>query len=96
MFEFHSYWSKGWILSKHKAIEVQLMRDSTLICFEIDLEFKGYCHAGPRIDIAFLFHRLTISFPDSRHWNQEANRWKTPEEHEEEAERGTRRGRVLK
>ena len=65
------------------------MRDSTLICFEIDLSYKGHCHAGPMFSIALFFHRLTITLPHSKHWNYDADRWETQEEQEEwETEKG--------
>ena len=78
---FHSLWEKDFgLVTKHKALEMQLMRDGSLIGFELDTTWSGRSHAGPRLSIALLFHRFDITFYDKRHWNYDANRWETPEE----------------
>lgn len=90
--DFKNIWSKDFgYITKHKCLEMQLMRDSNIFTFEFRLEWSGSDHAGPHISIGLLFHSFDISLYDHRHWDYEAERWQTKEEAVAEAAKWAKR-----
>lgn len=69
------YIEKAWKLSKHKSLEVQLSKAGyTLI--GVTFNWDTHCdHAGVRFDLRLFRHFFIIHFYDSRHWNDEENRY---------------------
>lgn len=65
-------YNKSWKVSRYKAIEVQLMRDTELLGFCINLRTKGD-HPGFRFSLGLLFLKFDFQFYDSRHWDYENN-----------------------
>ena len=67
-------WTK--LLTKHKALEIELTRYS-YDAFELYLNtnFAGCDHAGPCLKIAILGYAGSIKLYDTRHWDYENKRW---------------------
>lgn len=72
---------KNWA---NKAWEIEVIQfcPDTLVKLEIDLDFKGSDHAGPRIVMVLLGLSIEAKIYDSRHWFHEENRWFNPGEEE--------------
>lgn len=73
--EFKNIWDKGWRISRHKFLEMQLYQDGTFARCDLDICWKGEDHAGPELHLSLLTYTFLISFYDIRHWNAEENRW---------------------
>ena len=85
-FIIHTPWKQDWKslwfknfgrLSKHKCLEMQLMKENRLIGLRLDFinVFKGWDHAGPDIFISFLGYTFNIHIYDNRHWDYKNNCW---------------------
>jgi hypothetical protein len=59
---------------KHKFWEAQASKDSVLIGFEFNWRFRTD-HAGFQLGADLLGYSIEFSFYDSRHWNEEENRF---------------------
>lgn len=66
-------WS-GETLWKHKFWEAQVMKDSMLVSFEFSWRVRTD-HAGFQLGLGLLGYSIEFSFYDSRHWNEEENRF---------------------
>jgi hypothetical protein len=67
-------------LGKHKAWEVQTdyWGWGRLFELEIDVDWAGSDHAGPRFSLTLLGFMVAAQMYDTRHWDEDNNRW---EEH---------------
>jgi hypothetical protein len=54
-----------------------------LVGFHFDLTPTGRSHAGLYLSAHLLGFEIEFEFYDKRHWNYDAERWATPEEHGE-------------
>lgn len=70
-------WNKTIILSKNKALEVQVWEGAIYDIFHltIDLSWRGSDHAGPSITIGILGWEFICKIYDSRHWNYKKGDW---------------------
>ena len=70
-------WSK--LVSKYKAVEVEVYRSNTIAEFEVGLRFRED-HAGLTVGLGLFSYTLRAQFYDTRHWNYEKKAWETYEE----------------
>jgi hypothetical protein len=79
------FFCKDWKISDHKNLETQLtwFGWSTLFELNIEINWRGRDHAGPRFEIILFGLFFGIQMYDSRHWNYEQNRWYLPEEEQD-------------
>ena len=76
---FEPIWSWNKLVSKHKAIEVEVYRSNTIAQFETRLRFRED-HAGLTFGLGLFSYTLNAQFYDTRHWDYEKKVWKTYEE----------------
>lgn len=74
--KFHSFFTFGGKIAGHKYWEIQSVRDlTTLVDFELDLNWIGRDHSGPSLLIGLLGHYIMCKIYDNRHWDYENNDW---------------------
>jgi hypothetical protein len=72
---FRHIFNRSWLLSKYKAIEIEVVRDPKII-LNFNIYYTTKCnHAGLGIDIGFLSFDGSVRFYDTRHWNYKTNSW---------------------
>jgi len=59
---------------KHKYIEIELYKDSSIICFNFSWTIRQ-SHAGVDIELGLFGYCVHYNFYDNRHWNYEAGRY---------------------
>jgi hypothetical protein len=66
-------------LFENKAFELQISRfdPDELIEFDLDLNWQGHDHAGPRLELTVLGWFFSTKLYDTRHWDYDNNRWAT-------------------
>ena len=77
-FPFPKWVDLSWepLIAKHKAFEFQLTQFETgLFDVNLYLEWNGTDHAGPRFSITLFGLYFCLAVYDTRHWNDEENRW---------------------
>jgi len=72
-------WRNMWCRSyatpfKNKFIELELLKDSTIISFMLRLSTQQ-SHGGLSMEFGLLGYSFNFNFYDNRHWNYEANRY---------------------
>jgi hypothetical protein len=74
--EFKNLWSRAWKPFKNKAFELEITKYAYFF-FEvnIDINFKGEDHAGPRFELNIFGWTVMASLYDTRHWDYETNDW---------------------
>lgn len=81
----YDFFAKTWIVSKNKNLEIQICKWRpvlTLFEFYLDIRFKGRDHAGPYLNIEFFGFAIMVNLYDSRHWDDENNRWEVDQQTE--------------
>lgn len=74
--KWRNLWNKDYIVSCYKVFEIQLAYDPNILFeFFIDLRWKGFDHAGPRLNINFLGFDICLSINDIRHWDVKSGTW---------------------
>lgn len=81
-FSISNPFSRRWIsvynrvlqLSKHKFMEIELMRDSGIISGSVRITARQ-SHAGVYISAGLLGWDIGIDLYDHRHWDRENNCW---------------------
>jgi len=73
-------WS--WKVSKHKAIELEILKSTDIIDFHFSVTHRQD-HAGFDFEIGLLGYNVHFIFYDGRHWNYTLQRW---EEYETNSE----------
>jgi hypothetical protein len=63
-------YNKSWKVTENKSIEIQLIRDSSLLGLTTQLRNKGD-HPGFRFSLSILFITFDFQFYDGRHWDYE-------------------------
>ena len=75
---FSSRWanvfSRSAFLGKHKAVEFEVYRDTTIISLMFRLTARQ-SHGGVILDIGLLGYSVSFQYYDTRHWNDEENRY---------------------
>ena len=75
-------WSHRWntifykekLLAKHKSVEIQIVKDSTIINF--GFRWSARCdHAGVSLDIGLFGYTAMFNYNDTRHWNHKEDRY---------------------
>ena len=77
------YIYRNWHIFGTKNLEFQVSSFGnrfTLLAFEFRLEPWGQSHGGASLVFELLNQYLNISVYDSRHWDQEENKWETTDE----------------
>lgn len=64
-------------IAAHKSFELQFSQFNFdhLIEFDLDLNWRGHDHAGPRLELGLFGYFFTVKIYDNRHWNYDGNRW---------------------
>ncbi len=64
-------------IASHKYFELQISKFGcdSIIEFDLDLNWRGHDHAGPRVEISVLGFFFSAKIYDSRHWDYDKNRW---------------------
>lgn len=74
--DFKNLWSRAWHPAKHKAVELQFVKYAyNFFELNIDINFKGEDHAGPRFELNLFGYTVMVSVYDTRHWDYETNDW---------------------
>ena len=74
--DFKNIWNKNGLISKFKAWELDLYKDSEcLLSFVFSFSFRGQDHAGLRINFGLFKYRFDTQIYDIRQWNYETNCW---------------------
>jgi hypothetical protein len=75
----------SWIISKHKALEIQLsiVEEWQWFCFKFEIT-RRRDHAGIDFVIEVPFLYFNINLYDCRHWDYRFNKWIEYEDHFEE------------
>jgi hypothetical protein len=71
--------SNSWLLSKHKAIEIELTNAGNILELSLVVTTKRD-HAGFRAVISLFGYDAAIQLYDTRHWDYENNCYKTEKE----------------
>lgn len=64
------------MLTKHKAVEASVYKDTTIITVSLDYSIRQD-HAGLRIVIGLFGYECQIQIYDTRHWDYEKNQWES-------------------
>lgn len=64
----------SWVISRHKAIELQFDRCTDIVGLCIRLTTRQD-HAGMYVSISLLGYDAIMHFYDIRHWDHETNSW---------------------
>jgi hypothetical protein len=65
-----------WQITKHKNLEIGFFFYMyKLFEFDLDIEWRGNDHAGPKFEFCILGLEFRIAMPDTRHWHYSENRW---------------------
>ena len=66
--------SKYGNFSKNKAWEANVYKTHSFICISFSLSF-GSDHAGLRMQAGLLGYEVELHFYDTRHWDDDTNKW---------------------
>ena len=77
--------SIGSKVTTNKAYELNVYYRGWRQLIDLHLDFTptGRSHAGLHTSITLLGFEIVFEYHDVRHWNYDAERWATPEEHGE-------------
>lgn len=86
-FNIRNPWSKrfenvkcwAWKVSKHKAIELEILKSTDVVEFNIVITHRQ-SHAGLDIEIGLLGYNVHFMFYDGRHWDHTLDRWEIYED----------------
>lgn len=68
-------------ITKHKFLEIEMYHENaTLYELYVDLNWRGFDHAGPCVEIGLFSKVLRCALHDSRHWNRKTNSWEITNE----------------
>jgi hypothetical protein len=72
-FSLHKHGSLG----KNRSWEIQTgyWGWGQLLGLDLELDWKGTDHAGPRLAFWILGFQIELSAPSNRHWDNDANNW---------------------
>ncbi len=73
-YRFENTFSKSWKVSKNKAFEFELLRNSVLLGAEFGLTFRQD-HAGITVGLTLFGYEVHAELYDTRHWNYKQGRW---------------------
>ena len=76
---FHSYKGYSWQVSKHKAIEVELLKTADIVELHLSITHRQ-SHAGVEFELGLFGYNFAFRFYDSRHWDYILNKWETYED----------------
>lgn len=71
---FKNLWNHVWYVHKHKYLELEVYRDSSLISVNCNWTIRQ-SHAGLDIEIGLLGVCVHFNLYDTRHWNYTEGRW---------------------
>ena len=71
---FENIWCTGWVLTKHKAVELQLTKTTDIVKGLVNIT-HGRDHAGVMIELGLLGYTVCFNIYDTRHWDYTNNRW---------------------
>lgn len=72
--QFKNLWARSWYVAKHKYLELEVYRDSSLLSFNFSWTIRQ-SHAGLDIELGVLGYCVHFNVYDNRHWNNEAGRY---------------------
>jgi len=73
---FKSLWQREKLISQRKAYSVSLIHfPSFMFEFAVDLNFTGFDHAGPLVEINLFGYSLSAKIYDVRHWDYTKGSW---------------------
>lgn len=79
--KFFEIMQKTFRVSKHKFLEIEMYHEGTMLCeFYIDLNWRGFDHAGPVVELGLFGKTIRCSLHDSRHWDRKTNNWEIANE----------------
>lgn len=76
---FHCCKGYSWRVSKHKAIEVELLKTADIVEFNLSVTHRQ-SHAGVDFELGLFGYNFAFRFYDSRHWDYILNKWETYED----------------
>lgn len=72
---FKNLWNRVYTTPfKHKFIELEVMKDTTIVCFMFRLAGRT-SHGGLSMDLGLLGYSFSFNFYDNRHWNYQLGRY---------------------
>lgn len=72
--EFKNIWNKSYAAFKHKYIELEFYKDSSIVSVNVNWTIRQ-SHAGLDIEVGLLGYCFHFNFYDNRHWNYTEGRW---------------------
>jgi len=75
--QFKNLWCRSYDTPfKHKFIELEITKDSTLISFRFNWTARQD-HAGLDLEVGMFGYCVHFNFYDNRHWSQITKEWDT-------------------
>jgi hypothetical protein len=71
---WNNIYSRSTTIGKHKAVEFEVYRDTTIISLMFRLSARQ-SHGGVMLDIGLFGYTVSTQYYDTRHWNEEAGRY---------------------
>ena len=71
---FANLYCKSWQVAKHKTVELELLKDTTIIDFMIRITARQ-SHGGADLGFGLFGYSVSLCYYDNRHWNKEAGRY---------------------
>lgn len=72
---FDNLWNRSWLLTKHKALELEVIKYSRNV-FEVQFALSVRTdHAGLTLVIGLFGRSFHFNFYDTRHWDFEKGTW---------------------
>ena len=71
---FENLFCKEYFYRPYKAIEVELIKDTSLINFSFSWTFR-VDHAGMSIEFGLFGYSISINTHDTRHWDYDTGTW---------------------
>ena len=72
--EFDNLWSRTWHIIKHKYLELEFYKDSSLLSVSFYWTIRQ-SHAGLDIELGLLGYCVHSMIYDNRHWDYDNNCW---------------------
>ncbi len=77
---FRNWFCRDWKIAPTKSFEFEITHTTwhELFFFDLDIQFSGQDHAGPRFRLGLLGWEVHMMIYDHRHWNWDEKRWCRP------------------
>ena len=72
---FTNIFNRSWLLSKFKAFELELIRDTNSLILFVFRATARSDHAGVSFEVGLLGFSINFRLYDTRHWDYDKNSW---------------------